>query len=178
MKARSRPAVPYRDRYSSSQIALHWLVVVLVLFQLSFNGDMSRAYEIGVRTGELPRDEGGVVPHAAIGLSILLVMSARLWLRLSRGVPPPPSSESRWMQIVSRSNHWAFYGVLISMPLLGLLAVLTLQPIFGWLHGALAWVLVALVLLHVAGALVHWVRPGSDAHRRMMRAYSDPPTAD
>lgn len=168
----------HSDRYSSTQIALHWLVVLLVLVQLVFNDSVSRAYEVGLRTGELDPNEGGVVPHAVVGISIFLAMSARLWLRLSRGVPPPSSSEPRWMQIVARINHWAFYGVLLAMPPLGVLALMTLEPIFGTLHSALVWILLALVLLHIGGALLHWVRPGSNAHRRMLRAYSDTPPAD
>lgn len=165
----------HRDRYSSTQLALHWLVALLVLFQFLFNDSMSRAYETGVRTGELAPGEGGVVPHAAVGISILLAMGGRLWLRVARGVPPAPSSEPRWMQIASRGNHWAFYAVLIAMPPFGLLALVTLNPLFGRIHAALAAILLALILLHVAGALLHWVRPGSDAHRRMLRAYSDTP---
>ncbi len=168
----------HADRYNSTQIALHWLVMSFVVVQLLVNDSMSRAYQTGLRTGALPPDEGGVIPHAVIGISIFLAMCGRLWLRLRHGVPPPPLSEPRWMQILSRANHWAFYAVLLAMPPLGLLAVLTLQPVFGQLHGWLVWVLVALVALHVAGAVLHWIRPGSSAHRRMLRAYSDSPQTD
>jgi len=162
-------------RYGTWQLTLHWLVVLLVTVQFIFNESMSDAYEVGVRTGEVPSGEGGVFPHAVVGISIFLAMSARLWLRLGRGVPPAPSSEPRWMQVISRANHWAFYGILIAMPPVGILALLTLEPVFGALHGWAARILLALIALHVAGALLHAFRRDSDAHRRMLRAYADEP---
>ena len=57
----------HRDGYSRTQLALHWLVVLLVLFQFVFNESMSRAYETDVRTGELAPDEGApfLMPSSA-----------------------------------------------------------------------------------------------------------------
>jgi cytochrome b561 len=168
----------HTDRYSTWQLTLHWLVVFLVAVQFLFNDSMSRAYDGGVRTGALPADEGGVVPHAVVGISILLAMTARLWLRLTRGVPPAPSSEPRWMKVLSRANHWGFYAMLLAMPPVGLLAILTLQPLFGAIHSWAARVLLVLIGLHVAGALLHAVCRDSSAHRRMLRAYADDPPSE
>ncbi len=166
------------DRYSTTQIALHWLVMLLVGVQLVFNDSISRAYQHGVRTGVLAPDEGGVIPHAVTGIAIFAAMCGRLWLRLARGVPPAPTSEPRWMQIASRANHWAFYAILLAMPPVGLLALLTLHPVFGTIHRWSAWALIALIALHVAGAAWHWLKRDSTAHRRMLRAYSDSPPSD
>ena len=98
---------------------------------------------------------GGMITHATGGTLILGVMLYRLWLRRTHGAPPPPSTLPRWLQIVSRSNHYAFYGVLIAMPLLGMGALLLRWGPLGWLHATLSLVLLALIAAHAAGAFWH-----------------------
>ena len=141
-------------RYHTSQLVAHWTVVFLVLFQLAFNDEMQRGFHLGVELGALPQ-VGGIYTHGIIGSTILLTMLWRVVLRVRHGAPPPPDDLPRWLQIVSRANHYLFYGVLIAMPLLGLAALITLQEWLGDLHGALAIVLVLAILLHVAGAMFH-----------------------
>lgn len=157
--------------YTTIQLMLHWLVAFLVVVQFVFNDSASRALRVGAEEGALPGDGGGVVPHAVVGIAIFIAMATRLFLRLTRGVPPPPSTEPRWMQVVSQANHWAFYGVLLAMPPVGLAAILALSPALGRLHGWGATALLVLIGLHVAGALLHWARSDSHAERRMLRAY-------
>ena len=93
--------------------------------------------------------------------------------------PPPPAPEdlSPALRLVSRATHWAFYAVLLVLPVLGWaaasadgarvhLAGLVPLPMlvpkddpFGKLmqlvHPTLALCLLALVALHVTGALYH-----------------------
>lgn len=141
-------------RYHSDQIAAHWTIVFLVLFQFATGGAMEAAMDLGYAADAIPK-AGVVFVHGIIGTSILLVMLWRVTLRLRYGAPPPPESVSRPIQIVSRATHMAFYAVLIAMPLAGLAAVLTLSETIGALHGLTALLLVALALAHVAGALMH-----------------------
>ena len=82
--------------------------------------------------------------------------------------------EPRKIQYISRGNHWAFYVVLIAMPIVGLSAVLTLAPTLGAIHSWTSWLLLALIAAHFAGAVWHMFRRGSDAWRRMLRR--DPAT--
>ena len=151
------PNLRPEGRYHSDQIAAHWTVVFLVLFQFATGSAMEAAMDLGYAAGELPK-AGVIFVHGIIGSSILAVMLWRVTLRLRYGAPPPPDSVPRPIQIVSRAVHFAFYGVLIAMPLLGLAAVLTLSATIGALHAITAILLVLLALAHVAGAIMHVVK--------------------
>ncbi|CUH15396.1 cytochrome b561 [Jannaschia seosinensis] len=145
-----RPA----GRYHSNQIAIHWLVVSLVILQFLTGGTMAAAMEYGYDFNALP-PAGVIYVHGIFGLSILTAMLVRAVLRMRHGAPEPPENESRPIQILSRSTHYAFYGVLIAMPIFGLFAVLTLNETIGLIHAWSSWLLLAIIALHVAGAFMH-----------------------
>jgi cytochrome b561 len=155
-----RPAV-----YSSRQMLAHWAVVALVLFQFAQGGAMEEAFWSGIVNG-------GAIVHAITGSTILGFMLWRVHLRRSHGAPPPPQSEPSWLQKISRGTHFAFYGLLIGMPLFGIAAVLTGIGILATLHGIAAWVLLALAVLHVSGAIMHLFKRDGVV-RRIIR--DDPP---
>lgn len=156
------------ERYSRNQLIAHWLVVFLVGMQFLMNDQMSAAYGEGVDSGTLPV-LGGVTTHAFGGTLIFLVMLWRGWMRYSVGTPPPTREIHKAVGVISRINHYAFYVVLMAMPVAGWLAITTLEPIWGELHEAAAVVLLILIALHVAGALVHLFRSGDHTTRRMLR---------
>ena len=144
-------------RYSTGQIVAHWTVVFLVLFQFATGDAMSAAYAVTLDFGRLPPD-GILVVHGLIGSSILAAMLWRVILRHRYGAPPPPDTLPRWLQIVSRANHFALYGILVAMPLLGIGALIVKVGILGVLHTWLSYALIATALLHVSGGLYHAVR--------------------
>ena len=151
---RAAAAQASHARYHTSQLVAHWVIVMLVAMQFLMNEGMQRAFDASEETGRLVI-AGGVISHAMSGSFILLVMLYRLWLRRQHGAPPPPSTLPHWLQLVSRANHYAFYVILIAMPLAGWLALLTLWEWVGMVHGLTAWLLLALILAHVAGAFWH-----------------------
>ncbi len=166
-------------RYSNTAVALHWITAVLVLFQiwlgLSF-ADMAQ----GPQRGEL------FTWHKTVGATILILALARLTYRLMNPPPPFPPELPRWERLAAVWNHRLFYILLIGLPIGGLTAVsghskgptTTLLggvqiPVIhgvseqmgetaGAVHSALAWVLIALLVLHVAAALKQqfFDRPG------------------
>lgn len=166
--------MPYADRYNRSQLIAHWLVVVFVLMQFVSSGRMGSAFQRGVETGALPAS-GGVVVHGLFGSLVLGLMLWRVMLRLRHGAPPPSDAEPRPIQFLSRANHFAFYGVLIAMPLAGYAALLTFNPVLGSIHATLSTLLLLVIALHIAGALAHVFYFKSDAYKRMLRA--DPASA-
>jgi cytochrome b561 len=159
-------------RYSNTAVAIHWITVVLVLFQiwlgLSF-ADMAQ----GPERGNL------FTWHKTVGATILLLTIIRLTYRLMNPPPPYPPELPRWEQIAGTWNHRLFYVLLIGLPIGGLIAVsghtdgptTTLLggvplPVIpgvskemgetaGGIHSALAWVLIAFIVLHAAAALKH-----------------------
>lgn len=153
-------APPTRERYHTRQLLAHWSIVFLVAMQFLMNEGMQEGYWASVEVGSLVVT-GGMITHAMGGTLILGVMLYRLWLRRTHGAPPPPQSLPGWLQTVSRYNHYAFYAVLIAMPIFGMLALLVLWGPLGVVHAATAYLLLGLIVLHFAGAVFHaWKKDG------------------
>lgn len=145
---------PTRERYHTRQLVAHWSIVFLVAMQFLMNKGMQEGFWNGVE-GTGPVLNGGVITHAMGGSLILAIMLYRLWLRRTHGAPPPPETLPTILQKVSRYNHYAFYGVLIAMPIFGWLAIVTLWAWVGIAHAVTGWLLLALIVLHFSGAMYH-----------------------
>jgi cytochrome b561 len=154
--------------YSRMQVALHWIVVILVAAQFAFSDGIEEAWDARLE-GSLP-NEPFATPHAIAGILILALAVWRIALRLRLGAPALPAEEPAFFKAVAAVTHLAFYVLLIAMPVSGALAwVVGLEPP-AELHGAAANILLALILLHVAGALAQrfWFR--TDVMDRMSPA--------
>ena len=140
--------------YSGLQIALHWIVVALVAFQLVFGEDMADFFKMELR-GETPSSATALSGnlHIWIGFAILAAALIRLALR-SRRIPPPEEG-NRVLALLARITHFAFYAILILMPITGGLAYYLDVPVLGEIHEFGKPVLIALITLHVLAALWH-----------------------
>lgn len=169
--------------YDGVARAFHWVVVLLVAAQ--FTTKLILPFV-------LPKsaEDGINAWHLSIGSTILLVMVLRLLWRLTHRPPPPPTDLPPALQFVSRANHWLFYILLIALPLGGwisanafgatvYLAGLVPLPALvaqnkefaeqvGDLHGAGALLLLALIALHICGALYHAYVKRDGVARRML----------
>ena len=169
------------SRYNGVAQSFHWLVVLAVIAQYATKWVPPGAWA----------SEGWLNAwHLAIGPTILLLMLLRLAWRLTHPVPAPPADLPRSLQILSRGTHWLFYAILIVLPVLGWVAasgygasatLLRLVPLpnlvapdkglaesVGDVHGALAWVLLAVIALHVSGALYHALVKQDGVVQRML----------
>ena len=160
------------ERYHQLQLVAHWSVVALVAMQFLFNERISNAWAIGVETGTMP-PEGGTWTHAISGLLILVLMLWRLNLRRRYGAPPPPETEPEIVQKISRGVHYAFYVLLIGMPIFGVLALWTLNGFFGLAHYWASWVLLILIVAHFAGAMWHAFKKDGVVKRMLRRNPAD-----
>ena len=144
--------------YSTSQIALHWLIVILVAAQFLTAEAMEEFFDKAEDAGTLAGfpTGGTAIAHALLGAAILLLTLVRLGLRWSHGAPPPPASMTTLTRLVALFAHAAFYVLLIALPVTGA-AALYVNPEAGDVHGVLKTVLLALIAIHVAGAAVHAV---------------------
>jgi len=142
--------------YTKPQIALHWLIVVLVGAQFLTAEAMQQFFEKAEDAGVLAGFPTNpiAVAHAGGGGAILLLMLMRLGLRLAYGAPPAPHSLTPILRLASRATHYAFYVVLVALPATGM-AALYITPEAGDLHVLLRAVLLVLIVAHVAGALTH-----------------------
>ena len=74
--------------YSATQIALHWIVAILILSQYLLAEGMEEAWEVVEDGGQAVTTTGALI-HIVIGAAVFLFALWRLSLRFSRGAPGP-----------------------------------------------------------------------------------------
>ncbi|APR53876.1 cytochrome b [Sphingomonas koreensis] len=101
-----------RSRYSPVGIAFHWVMALLVLFQLGWGyysswlpagGDKLLAYQV----------------HSAAGLPILLLALARFGWRLLIPGPINDADRQGWQTQAAYAIHYVFYIAFFGLPLSG-----------------------------------------------------------
>ncbi|TNF12977.1 MAG: cytochrome B [Rhodobacteraceae bacterium] len=162
------PAILAPTGYSRLQISLHWLAFVLIAQQYLFHDAISDAWD-RIREGA----EGGfdplVLAHVAGGALILIFAAWRLGLRAKRGVPP--AIEGNKMQaLLAKLTHYGLYALMILMPISGSLAWFGGVETAALGHNVLKIALLALIALHVVGALYHQFVLRDGTLLRMRRA--------
>ncbi|CAM3102327.1 Cytochrome b561-like, cytochrome b561,Uncharacterized conserved protein,Prokaryotic cytochrome b561 [Sphingomonas antarctica] len=160
------------ERYDGVARFLHWLTVLLLVTQFAIAWTMP---EIGRGTRPL----GLIAWHLSIGTAILTVILVRAVWRFTHREPPAPTTLSPTMQFIARATHVTLYALLIALPLLGwanssargwdviLFGLIKLpglvslgSPVgraLGDVHQTVALVLLAVIALHVLGALYHFL---------------------
>ncbi|MBO6716820.1 MAG: cytochrome b/b6 domain-containing protein [Rhizobiaceae bacterium] len=156
--------------YSGLQIALHWAVVLLIVFQFLAHEGMEHANDAFQR-GQAPGETDLLMAntHVVAGLLVLLLALARLWLRFTRGVPALPENEHPLLRFAAQTTHFLIYAAIIVMPLSGLAAWYFGIGQAGDVHETVFKLLLALIALHVAGALYQHFMLKTDVLRRMIR---------
>ncbi|SMH49997.1 cytochrome b [Maritimibacter sp. HL-12] len=138
--------------YTRIQIALHWLVFILVVLQFVLHDSIADAWERiedGLEVGFDPL----VAQHVFTGLLILLLVMIRMAIKAKRGAPALPENEPAILKLAAHGTHLALYALLILMPVSGAVAW------FGGVekaadgHEAMKVLVLVLVAVHVAGAL-------------------------
>ena len=176
-------AVSLGQHYDPVAQAFHWLIVMLLVVQ--YSTELILPYLLP-KTAE----DGLVAWHLSVGPTILLLILLRLAWRLTHPPPPPPADLPPWLRLLSRTTHWLFYAILIVLPLLGwtaasafgakvyLLGLIPLPALVapnkplaetvGSIHGAVALALLALIALHITGALYHILVKRDGVMQRML----------
>lgn len=154
--------------YALPQIVLHWIVAVLVGAQWLSAGGMEAYFDRAGKAGPpgFP-DTNAARLHALTGALILILVVARLVLRLRHGAPPLPADMPRLMRLAARADHYALYATLVLLPLTGMAALYAATAAAG-AHQLLKTLLIALIALHVAGALFHAFVRDDGVFRRMI----------
>lgn len=141
------------DHYSRLQITLHWTIAVLIVLQLTVNGDMQQAFAQRLSSGDIPESSGAIF-HIVVGISVLALALLRVVVRLARGTPEPPPSNTPLVNLLSHMTHLLLYGFLLFMPLTGALAWFFGIELAAVLHELGRLVLIPAILLHIAGVVV------------------------
>ncbi len=143
--------------YSIPQRALHWLTLLLVLYNLIAESSMGRVTRL-LSKGETPTAEQMTASdlHLCVGIAILAVTVLRLILRGIQGAPAAPAGETQLFKLLSKIGHWSLYFLLVAMPLTGLAKYYLGNEIAGEIHGEVMKVLLwLLIIAHVGAVLIH-----------------------
>lgn len=153
--------MPQPKGYSARQIRLHWLVAVLIVLQFLLHEPIAEAWE-GIGEGRSPAFNWLILCHIFGGGLVLVFALWRLVLRQTRGVPPAPEAEPRFLRRAAHLGHLALYALMIAMPLSGLAAWFGGVEAAAEAHEVMRGALLALVAVHVAAALWHqlWLKDG------------------
>jgi cytochrome b561 len=173
--------------YSPPARGFHWLTVALILMQAPLG--LYMAYRGNVLDIWDGLTNALYSTHKLIGLTIFLIVVARLTYRMAHGAPHPEPTIEPWQRAASWFNHWGMYALLIVVPILGYLGISyfpaleifglfklpglvepneeTAKVVLFW-HGVAAFTLVGLVLIHVSAALFHYfIRRDHVLHRML-----------
>ena len=159
------------QRYSSTAIALHWLIALLIIGN----------FTLGLVMTDIP----GLTPtklryfswHKWAGVTILLLATLRLLWRLRSTPPAYPATMAPWQRRGAQLSHSLLYVMMFAVPLSGYFYSLAagvpvvyfgvvplpvlidadpaLKPVLGALHYWLNIGLASLVVLHVLAAFKH-----------------------
>lgn len=167
-----RETASVNSSFGTSIKSLHWAIAVLVLLMIYGGFAMTR--------------ESATV-HFGIGLVVLVLMV--VWLT-ARGRSPRPAYPPmpRWQEIAAKAVHHSLYASITLQPVFGLMMVVfskgepvafgviplkviqndTINAIGHTLHGVNAWILTALIAVHIFAALYHHFVLKDNVLRRML----------
>lgn len=144
-----------RDEYSSLHKALHWATLALFLVQLWTYPAIGRTHVDHPGMAVDPWDLQLHKIHMISGGVILAFALIRLWLRRRYPVEPPPFPHPLLAKLAHYA-HIALYATLLALPVTGFLKSYIISAA-GPVHVLLTRLLYALLVLHIAGALMHAV---------------------
>lgn len=170
-------------RYTNTAIALHWLVALLIF----------AAFPLGMYMHDLslsPTKLQLYSYHKWIGITVLLLTVLRIVWRATHTPPTLPDSLPRWQHIASHATHQLLYVLIFVVPLSGWLmssakgfktvwlGILPLPDLISKdkalgdllsnVHASLNYLLLALVVLHIAAALKHHLIDRDEVMNRML----------
>ena len=183
---------PLRDgarRYGLVSRVNHWVVGLVMLGMLGSG--------LALEYLSIARETSGAIMgwHKAVGVMVLIYGAWRVLWRLLEGFPEAASRMPAWQERTAAATHWLLLAAVILMPLSGLLMSLFggrpvetfgftipspgeiewLSRLAGEVHGIAGLALVALLVLHVGGALKHHFVDRDATLRRMLRGDTTKP---
>lgn len=158
---------------------LHWIIGLIVLALLAsglliwFLGFEGVTHLLGEASRNMLYEY-----HKTFGMIVLVLMLIRLFVRFETGKPSYVNRPALAVRALSAVVQYLFYILLIAQALIGIMATDALNfplEFFHWnlpqfiakdegmgkalyeAHAWIGWGLVILVVLHVGGALKHWL---------------------
>jgi len=167
-------------RYNLVARVLHWLIALFLIANIV----------IGLVHDDVPKDWNVMTLHKSLGLSVLVLTVIRIGWRFTYKMPPWPATMPQMQVIIAKLTHLGLYVLMLGLPITGWvfssagkypialwgipwpkLPVTKDMPIAGITHEGhevLAWVAIALIVLHIAAAIYHHHVVKDDILKRMM----------
>ena len=173
-------------QYSKRMVIVHWLTLAL-LITAWYLGD-----SLGEATDESKATLAGYILHIAAGGTVLLLTFFRFFFRRNDGVPAPIGDTA--LDKLAKGVHYLLYTLLFVLPVSGVVILLTskagpallafdvnmLPKEHGYrgvfaheVHEQLVNVLIALVVVHILGAIKHQFVAKDGLMERMMLRRKD-----
>lgn len=171
------------EKYHKSIITLHWFIAIIVFILIALGLNM-----VDIERGT-PERAFYYNLHKSFGLTLLLLMIARIFFRIKFKSPPLPSNVSLFQQTVARASHFILYLSLVLMPLSGLIAsqftkygvkyfgLFKIPPLFSEnkfyydlfqnLHKVFAIVIIIMVSIHILATFKHMFVDKDDIFERI-----------
>ncbi|MCR9270392.1 MAG: cytochrome b/b6 domain-containing protein [Hyphomonadaceae bacterium] len=166
------------ERYTTVAIVLHWIIAIAIVGML-----MGGWYMTNLPDGA-PGQYDLYQFHKSLGITILLLTVARIIWRVMNPPPALPGDMKGWEKSLSHLVHIGVYLLMIALPLTGWLyssvslkldVPTVLYGVISWpdmpfveglkteagagaanrAHGMLGFLAVALIALHIGGAIKH-----------------------
>lgn len=171
-----------QNKLSHSMISLHWLIAILMIGSIAF----------GIYIEELPRTDSKfeyIQLHKSIGVIVLLLAVLRIVNTAKNGFPAPLGTPKPIQVKLAHFTHGLLLAGTIFMPVSGVMmsvggghsvAVFGLQLIASgdekaWLstlghtvHGIGGKLMIAAILLHIAGTVKHSLMDKDGTLKRMI----------
>jgi cytochrome b561 len=176
-------------RYPLIHRLLHWTIAVIAPLVLTVGMIfMFLEFEGTLAAFGQPATDLLYTYHKTFGIVILTLMLLRLVIRLTFGKPEYRPPIAGWERAVSTAVHASLYALLILQPMLGWAATAAggfPVQFFAWtlpgllakdeglsrtlydVHGLTGWLILLLVVVHIAGALRHWLVKRDQVMTRM-----------
>ena len=174
------------SQYSLTSILNHWIIGSIFLAMLIFGFYLAYA--------DIPRADKGALMfwHKSIGATFIILALWRLIWRLYQGFPKDVSEMPQWQKLSARITHWLLLLSLLIMPASGIamnlfggrdLNIFNLVTIPGFekndfisgsasfLHHNAPYVIMAIILLHIAAALKHHFIDKDKTLKRMISSH-------
>lgn len=187
------------ERYVLSARVLHWVMAAGFIFM----------WACGYAMTSLVPDDSALQEflfglHISIGVTLLMLLAARIAVRLSNSPPPLPDALARWEKVSSHLGHlglyllpatviiigWAetdfgghgvkWFGIAMPkiFPTMEVMAGFKLETVTANLHRWLAYTMLGLVVIHIAAVAKHRWLDGHDVLHRMTLSRNRAPNFD
>lgn len=180
-----------RDRYTRGAIWFHWVIAALIVVNLII-GLFHDSFPDALRGASMSF-------HKAAGITVIFLSVARLAWRLNHRPPPQSRTHKTWERWLAKTTHRLFYVLMIGVPVAGWLFVSassrpTALDAFGlnlprlpvpqtdgvsgfWheAHEIMAFGIIGLLALHIAGALKHQLIDRDNELARIVPGIGRPP---